>query len=52
MKKVEKNSENMALEAEKNYPGAAVDVADDEKVTAEEVNAETRELNYNPRNDK
>lgn len=31
------------------YPGVAIDVADDEKTTPQEVKAETCELNNNPR---
>ena len=38
-------------QAEKKYPGAAVDVADGEKVTAEAVKQETAQMNNNPRND-
>lgn len=34
-----------------DFPGAAVDVADDENVSAKAVKAETKEMNNNPRAD-
>lgn len=45
------NCKNEAAEAAVNeYPGAAIDVADDEKVTKAEVKERTSALNNNPRN--
>lgn len=36
---------------EKNYPSAAIDAADDDKVTSCMEKQYTRELNNNPRNE-
>ncbi|MDE6468173.1 MAG: hypothetical protein K2L28_04665 [Muribaculaceae bacterium] len=36
--------------AQKQYPGAAIDRADDKKVDSELVKERTRTLNCNPRN--
>lgn len=35
----------------KMYPGVSTDIADNEKVTAEEVKEDVSMLNNNPRND-
>lgn len=37
--------------AEKDYPGAAVNKADNEEVNKELVDERTTTLNYNPRNE-
>lgn len=39
------------IEAIDSLPGAAIDNADDEKVTKDEVAERTRTLNNNPRNE-
>lgn len=45
------NTKNAVREhAQENYPGAAIDRADDDKVDAELVKERTRTLNCNPRN--
>lgn len=36
--------------AEQDYPGAAIDAADDDKVSNETVKERTKTLNNNPRN--
>lgn len=38
------------VEGTDEFPGAAVDVADNEKVTEEAVKSAVKELNNNPRN--
>ena len=47
---MENEAQKQINEAERNYPGAAVDVANDNKVSREMVDEETCELNNNPRN--
>lgn len=39
------------IKAADTLPGAATDIADDEKVSPDAVDQYTRELNYNPHTD-
>ena len=50
MNKSEKCGCGCRKDAEKVYPGAAVDKSDDDKVNVKMVESEVRELNNNPRN--
>ncbi len=49
---MDKISNKDRVNAEKVYPGAAVDNAEDEKVSAERVKNDVKHLNNNPRNNK
>lgn len=46
----EKSTTKPSTEAEKKYPGVAIDRADDDRVDPQDVKCETRYLNNNPRN--
>lgn len=52
MDKNKKAAEQQQVNAEKMYPGAATDYADNEKVTPKMVRKDVKELNNNPRNNK
>ena len=49
---MDKEETNKYEEAERKYPGAAIDAADNDQVSQESVDSETCALNNNPRNDK
>lgn len=49
MDKNTKKSEE-EIRAEETFPGAAIDAADDDKVTKKAVKERTKTLNNNPRN--
>lgn len=46
-----KEEKKQVEEAERKYPGAAIDAADDNKVSEKLVDEQTSMLNDNPRND-
>lgn len=47
MNEIKENDENTAAK----YPGVAIDIADNEKVTEEAEEERTETLGFNPRND-
>lgn len=47
---METSKEKKYTEAEQDFPGAAIDRADDEKVDTKKVKSEVCTLNNNPRN--
>lgn len=49
---MDKKIAKQRTDAEKKYPGAAIDNADNEKVSAERVKNDVKCLNNNPRNNK
>lgn len=51
MDKKNSSTKKEQVNAEKKYPGVAIDVADDEKVDKKTVRERTETLNNNPRND-
>lgn len=50
--KIDKNkpTKPQSVDAERKYPGSAIDSADDNNVNAEMVKADVKCLNNNPRN--
>ncbi len=52
MDKKDKVTEQQETAAEKQYPGAAIDYADDERENTEMVKDDVKSLNNNPRNNK
>lgn len=49
---MDKNRENKRAAGARNFPGIAIDIADNEEVNRLLVDDETKMLNNNPRNNK